>query len=439
MRPPVLITLGFLGAALLGALLLRLPAATPPGAPSLTFAQSCFTATSAVCVTGLTVVDTARSLSFFGQLVVLILIQLGGLGVMTLAFLVFQGLRNAMAQEASEVLSGTLTEGVFRGGLKRSWILVFGGTLLVEGAGAVSLWISLAGQDDRLWKAVFLSISGFCNAGLDVLPGGLGPLAGNPPFAGTLLGLWLIGGLGFLVPASVLTFLRRRGRLPLDLNARMILTASAVLIPLGALLFWVSEAFGGLLEGRNAGEQALLSLFQGNTCRTAGFSLLDLGQARRITLGLLIPLMLIGGAPGGTAGGAKMTSVWIFFATIWTRIKGLETVRIGRRRIPREVIRRSVIICVLIFLIHGLVTLLLTALEDPAGFRFEALAFEAASALGTVGLSTGITARLGEASQIVLILTMLVGRLGPITVVHTLVRRPAEKPISYPPAEVHVG
>ncbi len=437
LRAPALVSSGFLAAIVLGTLLLGMPGAVAEEHPPLSLVQALFTATSAVCVTGLTVVETGTELSGFGQAVVLVLIQLGGLGVMTLAFLVFGRLRSRMQKEAGEVLESSWGQAVWGGSPARTLRLVLGGTLLLETLGAAALWIALREEDGAFGKAVFLSISAFCNAGFDTLGGALGGrYSGDWAVGLPLLLLWLLGGLGFLLPAALEARRRRGGRLAL--TARMILIASAVLVPAGALLFWLCER-DGLLAGRRPSETLLLALFQGNTPRTAGFSMVDLAAASRLTLLTLVPLMLVGGSPGSTAGGMKTVTVWVFLATIWTRMQGKDDVVILRSTIPAEIVRRAYLICVLMILLLALTSWSLAALVPPEQASLEQLVFEAASALGTVGLGTGLTPELGAAPLLVLVCAMLLGRLGPLTAAYALFSRPTGPHIYHPQSEVYVG
>ncbi len=439
LRAPVLVSLGFLAAILVGTVLLSQPSAVAVGRAPLSFVQALFTATSAVCVTGLTVVGTAQDLSLHGQAAVLVMFQLGGLGVMTLAFLVFESLRGNTAQESGEVLESTLTGDVFRGNPRRALTMVLGGTLILELGGFLALLPAMSGEAHPAWKALFLSVSAFCNAGFDNLDHGLAPYSGSWAVGLPLLTLWLAGGLGFIVPAALWDRGLFRVHRRLSLSARLILIAGLFLAILGPLLFLLSESFGGSLSGLPWSERLLLALFQGNTTRTAGFSMLDLSQVRRLTVILMIPFMLVGGSPGGTAGGMKTTTVWIFLATLAARVRGHRRVVLAGRTIPIGVIRRAVLVCTSMVAIHFLATLLLAAFEPGENLPFEDLAFEAASALGTVGLSTGVTPELGTASHLVLVLTMLIGRLGPLTVAYALLRRKPEKHLVFPPADVPVG
>jgi trk system potassium uptake protein TrkH len=441
-RAPVLVAFGFVAAILAGTLLMSQPWAVAAGHPRLGPLDALFTATSATCVTGLTVASTAHELSRDGQIVVLTLIQIGGFGIMTLAFLVFLSVRSDPSMTGGEVLASTLASGLYAQRPRRALGVVVGGTFLIELVGALLLLPGLraAGESEPEWKAVFLSVSAFCNAGFDNLDRGVGAHCGDWSLGLPLLGLWLTGGAGFFVILALLARLRHGAHRPLDLTARMVVYASAALVPLGALLFAATEGLlGGLLRGRPWHEQVLLCLFQGNTPRTAGFSMVDLGQAHRVTLLTQILLMLVGGGPGGTAGGVKLTTAWVFAASIWARVRNQEQVVIHKRSLPIGAIRNAVIICTAMVLLHGLCSTLLAAFEGP-GRPLEALCFEAASALGTVGLSTGITPDLEPNSRLVLILAMFVGRLGPLTFVYLFVRlRPRPIRVHFPHSEVHVG
>lgn len=440
LRAPVLVTLGFGLAIVAGTVLLGLPSAVAAGHPPLRLDQALFTATSAVCVTGLTVVSTARELSGFGQGVVLALLQLGGIGVMTLAVLVFESLRGAVATESGEVLETTLGGEKWLGHPRRALGLVLGSTLALEALGFLALWPALRGEPEAAWKALFLAVSAFCNAGFDNLENGLSPYAGSWAVGLPLLLLWLAGGLGFVVPAALLRRMLRNGRKHrLAAGARLILILGGLFALAGPALYALCESFGGAMSGRDPSEQLMLALFQGNTTRTAGFSMVDLAEARRITLVTMIPLMLLGGAPGGTAGGMKTTTAWLFLATIWARIRGRRDVVVLGRSLPQAIIRRAIMICFLVVGLHALLVVWLTACEDPARFRFEDLAFEAASAIGTVGLSTGLTAELGGPSRLALVLAMFIGRLGPLTLVYAVFRQAPESPLRLPHAEFPVG
>jgi trk system potassium uptake protein TrkH len=361
---------------------------------------------------------------------VLVLFQLGGLGVMTLALLVLHSLSNRVRNVAGNTASSTLMSSFFRGHPKRTLALVLGGTLMLEAAGAISLFGAIT-EPNAGWKSVFLSVSAFCNAGFDNLDVGLEPYAGHWGFGLPLMLLWLFGGLGFLVPAAI--WANR-----FDPEVRLVLWASALLIPLGALLFWVFEK-EGLLQDHSAPSRWLLSFFQGNTSRTAGFSMLDLGDARRVTLLTMIPLMLIGGASGGTAGGMKIGTVLVFLAGLWAYLRGHKRVHFMKHTLPMIVVRRAFLVVTLMLLSQGVLATALTLFESGGAASLEAILFESASALGTVGLSTGITASLSPASQIALAIGMFLGRLGPLTLIWALVRQTKDRTISYPERDFPIG
>lgn len=440
LRAPVQIALSYLLVIVAGTVFLSQGFATPPQAPPLTFQQALFTATSATCVTGLTVVNTAQDLSHWGQIIIFALFQLGGIGILSMAFLVFRGigLRNA---SGNEVVESTLSRSILEAHPKRALQVVLGGTLFAEICGALCLWPFLSAENHPFWKALFLSVSSFCNAGFDNLDAGNGlqAYAGHPAIGFVLMSLWLAGGLGFLVPLAILQR-RNRSRQPMDHTARLALLASAILIPLGAIVIFVCENFGGQLADFSWHERFTLALFQGNTTRTAGFSMLDLAEARRITLVCMIPFMLIGGAPGGTAGGIKTVTILVVLSALWSRGRGESKTTLWQRTLSQSVIQQALWIAVLFVIFHGAFTICLTAFEAPDKASFEQLVFEAASALGTVGLGTGITAELSVASQYTLTLAMFIGRIGALTILLALMQTPPKViRMRYPHTKVYVG
>lgn len=435
LRAPLLVAAGFVLAIVAGAVLLGTQAAVVAGHPALSWTQALFMATSATCVTGLNVVDVAQDLSTFGQIVLLGLIQVGGLGIMTLAFLVLLSL-GGETHAGGEVLQSTLGDVVFQYQPRRAMLLVLGGTLALELLGALVLFAQIH-EPHPGWKALFSSVSAFCNAGFDNLEGGLAPYGGRWGVLLPLELLWLVGGLGFIVPAALFVKRQRGAGGTLDLSATMILRASAVLIPLGALLFYLTE-HGGLLAGRPAGEQVLLSLFQGTTTRTAGFSAVDYGHASRATLFSQMAFMMVGGGPASTAGGMKITAVWVFGAALWSRLLNREQVLIQRRAIPLAAIRHAMIICVFMMLATAFLTAAVAVVEP--GQPFDAIAFEVASAICTVGLSTGITPDLSPSAHLLLVLAMFVGRIGPLGFVYAFVRAGTRRvAVRYPQSDVCVG
>jgi len=437
-RGPVLVMLGFLASIITGTILLGLPQAVVPGHSPLSLEQAFFTATSAVCVTGLTVFDTASTLSPLGQGMVLAMFQLGGIGVMTLALLVFEVFSRQFRAEREDVLDSSLGSQVWTHGARQTLSLVLIYTLAVESIGFMVLAPSFWGEQNGLFQALFLAVSAFCNAGFDISPGGLERFATSWEVALPLALMWLLGGFGFMLPALWRERRRYGPSAPTDPVLRMLLRAGLMLMVLGPICFWLSEA-GGVLEQFSWDQQILVSFFQGNTTRTAGFSLVDLSAVSRHSLLVMIPFMLIGGSPGGTAGGIKTTTAWIFLATMASHARGQSKVVLLDRRIPTHTLRRAVLVVGMMACLWCLLTVLLTLYDSGNRFSLEQLAFESASALGTVGLSTGVTGELPLGGQMCLAVAMFIGRLGPLTIAFLLFQPQQDDCLEYQRAEIPVG
>ncbi len=418
--------------------MLGLPQVLVDGHAPLSLSDAFFTATSAVCVTGLTVVDTANTFSPLGHGLLLALFQLGGLGVMTLALLVFEFFSKQFSEERQDVFESSLGEKVWDKSSRSTLHLVLIYTFTIEAIGFLILLPSFWGTEHGALQALFLSVSAFCNAGFDNIPGGLSQFNHDWSLTLCLSGLWILGAFGFMVPA-----LKRRRELhgpsaPKDPALQMLLRAGIFLMFLGPLLFWFFER-NHLLADFSWDQQLLVSWFQGNTTRTAGFSLVDLSNASRAGLLAMIPFMLIGGAPGGTAGGVKTTTAWIFFATMLSHVRKQRHVIIFDRRIPTFILRRTVLIVGMMACLWGVITMLLVILDQDNLFSLEQLAFESASALGTVGLSAGVTAKLSLGSKMLLSLAMFIGRLGPLTIAFLLFQRQSSDRLEYQQADIPVG
>ena len=418
-RPPRLTTfqtiiLLFAAVILGGSLLLMLPFSTWDGTVT-PFNQALFTATSAVCVTGLVVQDTATHWSWFGQAVILILIQIGGMGVITVAafFSLLSGRKISLMQR------GTMQEAIAApkvGGIVRLTGFIIKASLLIEVLGAACM-MPVFWRDYGLhgiWMAVFHSVSAFCNAGFDLLgtPGAqyasLTAYRANPVINLTIMALIVVGGLGFLtwddIRANKLRLHRYR------MQSKVILSTTALLILLPAVWFFFGE-FAALPTG----ERLLASLFQSVTPRTAGFNTADLTALTGVGQGLTIVLMLIGGSPGSTAGGMKTTTLAVLFANaIAVFCRQSEPHFFGRRLDGKVVSSASTIgmMYLTLFLTGGFV---ISAVE---GLPLSACLFETASAVGTVGLSLGLTPHLGLLSQGILIALMFIGRVGGLTLIY---------------------
>jgi len=439
----------FAVAILVGTVLLVLPwsRATKEWTDPVT---ALFTSTSATCVTGLIVEDTGTHFSAFGQLVILLLMQLGGLGIMTLGtfLLVLSGRRLRMQDES--VLRDSLgAAGVhgLRSLLARA--LLF--TVVLEAAGAAILAYRLHGAHGyplprAVYYGTFHAVSAFCNAGFSLYTDSLAGLRGDPVVLATVMALIVLGGLGFLVLYNITSvkFWRRdrlaRGRL--TLHTRMVLATSTILLLTGALLFCLLE-FGHSLAAQAWPGKLLCSLFHSITPRTAGFNVVDVGELRPATRLLTMLLMFVGGSPGSTAGGIKTTTLLVLLATAVAMVRGRQETELRGRTVPMKVVREALAIftlsfvCVLVFFF----VLLLTESRALSGgdCASDALLFETVSAFGTVGLSTGVTGDLSVLGRLCVVVCMFVGRLGPLTIALVIGSRDLGQAVRYPEEEVVVG
>jgi trk system potassium uptake protein TrkH len=409
------VALSFAALIAAGTLLLELPAATPAGQP-IGWVDALFTSTSAGCVTGLSVRDTGTGFTGFGQLVILLLIQVGGLGVMTFA-LVFVVLGGRVSVEQHELVEQTLGGGVALTA-RRLLRVVFLYTLVCEGLGALWLWLVLRGAvPDPAWQAAFHAVSAFCNAGFSPLADNLVRFRGDAGVSLGVAALIVLGGLGFL---AVDDAWRRRGRWrELTLHTRLVLATSGLLVAGGGLGFWMLER-GRSLAGLPGGEQALASLFQSVTTRTAGFNTVVLAELAPATLFGMILLMFVGGSPGSCAGGIKTTAAAAMVLALRAQLTGRRHVSVFGRTLSRRTLASAfaVIVTALVVVNAGLFFLLMFEAPDslhPRDGRFLDLAFETMSAFGTVGLSTGVTPTLSPGSRLVLVALMFLGRVGPLT------------------------
>lgn len=423
--------LGFAGVILLGALVLMLPLSAAKRAWT-PFSQALFTSTSAVCVTGLVVQDTGTYWSSFGQGVILLLIQVGGLGVITAAvtFLMLSG-KNISLQERSAMQDAISAPAV--GGIVRLTRFILRGTFLVELVGALALLPAFC-RDYGLrgvWMAVFHSVSAFCNAGFDIL-GRAGMLypsltayAADPLVNIVIMLLIVVGGIGFLTWDDVCTHglhLRRY-----RMQSKVILSVSVVLIVLPALLFFLTD-FADLPTG----QRILASLFQAVTPRTAGYNTVDLTEMSDTSRAVTILLMLTGGAPGSTAGGMKVTTLAVLAANAVAAFFRREDPQLFRRRLEPSAVRNAAAILLLYLALTVAGAAIIGAVE---GLPLGACLYETASAAGTVGLTLGLTPQLGTLSQGILILLMFFGRVGGLTLIYaafsghdlTYARYPQEK------------
>lgn len=424
-----IIVLGFLGTILLGAFLLMLPISTADG-KGATFADAVFTATSATCVTGLIVQDTATYWSYFGQAVILLLIQIGGMGVVTFAV----AITVASGKKIGLMQRSTMQEAISAhqmGGIVKLTGFILKTSAIIEVTGAALLapaFIKEFGVGKGIWYSFFHSISAFCNAGFDLMGvkekfSSLTSFSDNPLVNTVIMALIIIGGIGFLVWDDIKTnkFHIRKYRM----QTKIVLLTSAVLILLPAVYFFLEFA------GMDIKSRILNSLFQSVTTRTAGFNTYDLTKLDSGGVSIMIVLMLIGGSPGSTAGGMKTTTFAVVILTAISVFRRKEHTDFAGRSIADSVLRNAIAIVtmyLLLFLTGGVV---ITAVE---GLPMMTCMFETASAVGTVGLTLGITPNLSTVSRIILIALMYIGRVGGLTLLFSAVT-PGQSTMSRLPQE----
>ncbi|MEW5735188.1 MAG: TrkH family potassium uptake protein [Thermodesulfobacteriota bacterium] len=441
---------GFAILILLGACILCLPGMTPPG-HGISFVDALFTATSAVCVTGLVVRDTGRDFTLAGQWVILLLIQLGGLGIMTFSavVLLMLGKRTSMAQE--DLLQDIFVQSPMRR-LNQLILYVVGSTLCIEAVGCAlyfSAFVADHPPGHALYLSIFHSVSAFCNAGFSPFSDSLVGYRANMVVNLTTIGLIILGGIGFLVLYEVwnryvLHLYRGQARPKiLSLHTRLTLLTTAILIVVGMVFFLAIEWDDSLVRD-SLPVKLLVSLFQSVTTRTAGFNTVDMEHLTNPTLFIMIILMFIGASPGSTGGGVKTTTAAVFFSLIRTNLTGGHGVHVFNRTIPAHTMAKAmaVITASVLVVTAGGLTLMITQLGDIAHTESRGLfleyMFEAVSAFGTVGLSMGATGKMDAVGKVIIIGLMFTGRLGPLTLASALKPRKRAK-YSYSQENVMIG
>ncbi|MGE3180178.1 MAG: TrkH family potassium uptake protein [Phycisphaerae bacterium] len=446
-RPQNLLVMTFGGLIVVGTVLLSLPVSqqiAEDGTP-IGILDSFFTATSAVCVTGLITHDTATAYSRFGQSVILVLIQLGGLGIMTFAAIAASVLGRRMSFGSHEALGVVFFQGDNTGDLVRSLRRILGLTLCLEAVGAALIYwgMRMIDFESSIFDAVFLAISAFCNAGFSTYSDSVIKLSSSWLAFWTLLFLIFFGGIGYTVLMEMLLrFTTRRNvhrnvSVRWSLNSRVALWMSGLLIVAGA----VAIAILGVQPSSPLSlfDRCRHALFQSITARTAGFNSVSIQGLPTASLLILIPLMFVGGSPGSCAGGVKTTSIAVWFAQLRNRLRGIEDVVIFERRLPLDIVRRARLLISIAILWNAIGVFVLVLSEGFKGeFAFEDLIFEQVSAFATVGLSTGITGELSVVGKLWIVASMFVGRLGPLTVALVVLQRPRQH-VSYPHERVMIG
>ncbi|HZK33635.1 MAG TPA: TrkH family potassium uptake protein [Tissierellaceae bacterium] len=437
LNPPRILALGFGSLILIGTLLLNLPIATASG-ESIGIIDALFTSASAVCVTGLVVVNTAEFWSLFGKIVILILIliQIGGLGVMTMATAGALIIGKRITLKERLVIKEQLNQKSMSG-LVRLTIYVLIATFAIEAVGAILLsirFIPIYGLGKGIWFSIFHSISAFCNAGFDITGNSIVPFAGDLLVSMIISLLVILGGIGFSVFIDVT---KNRRFKKFNIHTKMVLTITAILLTVGMAAFLIIEFNNPNTIGNMSGKNKILSsFFQSVVPRTAGFNSVDIGGVLDTTTFFMIILMFIGGSPGSTAGGVKTTTIGTLMLTTISIIRGNKDVVIYKRRINEDVINRALAIIVVSMVLIIVVASILTITEE---FIFLDVLFETTSAFATVGLSRGITPHLSTMGKIIIALTMYAGRVGVLTMAFAFAQKNKDKKYRYAEGNIIVG
>ncbi len=444
-HPGLILIFSFMAIIMTGALLLKMPRCTVPG-QTCSWMDAFFTATSATCVTGLVVHNTATFFTTTGQIVIIGLIQVGGLGIMTLTFFASVLLFEGLTLHDRLLLGKMIQENrLARVGKTLSFIVAM--TFACEAVGAAVLYVGMDGGADvsaRIYRSVFHSVSAFNNAGFSTFPDNLADatVRGNVVWQTMIMCLIVVGGLGALVNED-LTFwtlakVRRRFRQEtprqrLRIHTRLVLVVTGILIVGGAAAILVTEFV--MADGPQNGGYVLTALFHSVTARTAGFNTVSMSAIAPLTAQMIMILMIIGGSPGGTAGGLRTTVVAVGLGHLWNQIRsGRRGMVVFNRTIPAETGSRALGLIFLTLLWLFINFIVLQTLERDSGISESALLFELVSAFATVGLSLDLTSTLGEGAKALLIVNMFVGRVGLMTVMASLIK-PDDRPISGKPRE----
>jgi trk system potassium uptake protein TrkH len=404
-----------------------------------------FQSASAVCVTGLATINVGQDLSTTGQVILMFLFQVGGLGILTFSTLFFVILGRGLASKERDIMQSVFLY-TPRRDLASILKFVFLSTLLYEAGGTLILWARFSQDcswDEALYRGLFHAVSAFNNCGFSLFSDSFASYRGDFIVNLTVMGLIVAGGIGFIVHYEL--HLRIfGGQRRLSVHTKMVLLVTTVLIIAGAGLFYLFEHYR-ILQGLPLQNRILASLFQSITARTAGFTTVDIGQLANETILVLIVLMFIGASPGSTGGGIKTTSAGILFLLMWCRLRGREDVNVFNRTIPKDLLNRAVSIVLISSLsIMVVASILLLSAEHPlhptaSRQLFVEYLFETVSAFGTVGLSMNLTPSLNTLQKLAIIVMMFAGRVGPLTLAFSLARMTAKKSFTYAEEGVMVG
>lgn len=436
-----IIALGYLLVIVAGTLLLLLPSATRAGEKT-DFLTALFTATTATCVTGLVVVDTGTHWTALGHMIILIMIQVGGLGFMTMGMLLAMFLKRKVTLRTRGLLQESMN-GLHMGGIVRLVRMVLRGTALIEFMGALLLsirFIPVFGIGKGILYGVFHSVSAFCNAGIDLMGGYSGRYSSFVDFYDdmlinvVLMALIIIGGIGFFVWDDI-----RKNKYHVrkyTLHTKMTLYMTAILLVGGTVVYFIFEQ-DHLLADMSLKDQLLSSAFSSVTARTAGFNTIDTGALTSASKLFTMVLMFIGGSPGSTAGGVKTVTIMVLLAYVWSNLRASKGVNIFHRRMDDDAIRKASNVVVISALMAVVAAVLICYMQPH--LPVEDVLFEIFSAIGTVGMSTGLTRDLGTGSRIVIILLMYCGRIGSMSFALSFTERKKVAPVQLPVEKIMIG
>lgn len=436
-----IIALGYLVVILAGTGLLMLPIATRVGEKT-DFLTALFTATTSTCVTGLVVADTGSHWTTFGHLVILIMIQVGGLGFMTMGVMLAMALKRKISLRTRGLLQESMN-GMQMGGIVKMVRFALGGTLLIELLGAILLaagFVPVFGVGRGIWYGVFHSISAFCNAGIDLLGQHYGEYCSLVNFYDdvlinvTVMALIVIGGIGFFVwnDLKVNKFRIRK----YALHTKMTLFMTLLLLIGGTLVYLFFEN-DNLLKDMNVGEKILASAFSSVTARTAGFNTIDTAGLTNASKLFTVVLMFIGGSPGSTAGGVKTVTMLVLLMYVWSNLRASKGVNIFNRRLEDDAVRKASNVVVISMLL-AVTAIILICFMQPE-LQVMDVMFEVFSAIGTAGMSTGITRELGVGARIIVVLLMYCGRIGSMSFALSFTERKKVASVQQPAEKILIG
>lgn len=438
LSPPRILVVGFAFIIFIGGLILTLPISTASGKEPLNFLDALFTATSATCVTGLVVVDTGTYFSVFGQCVIMLLIQVGGLGFMTMATLIALALKKRISLKERLVLQEAMNQNTMEGIVRLIRKVIFY-SLAIEGTAALIFFVRWS-FDMPMGKAayfgIFHAVSLFNNAGFDMF-GEFRSLTGyvdDVVVNFVAMSLIILGGIGFIVLSDIIDYRKNK---KLSLHSKIVISCTAILILFGALVIFVFEFTNPQTLGAQNGMGKILgAFFQSVTPRTAGANTLDIGGLRQATQFFIVILMFIGASPGSTGGGIKTTTFTTLIGAMIAMIRGKEDIVLFRYRLGKDRIFKALTITMLALFLVIFVTMLLSTTEDH---NFLMILFETTSAFGTVGLSMGLTPHLTVFGKIMIMLMMFTGRLGPLTLAYALGPNKEKELYRHPEGKIIIG